>query len=301
MASLGRHGGLGTLTLILALSWLLTIAMPAKPGRGQDDLPRWPDVSNPGLDLGDFPNSAFTIPAGTCLVELAPFSYLGEDPANPAEYFTQFLLRFGLTDDVEFRILGNGLTATCGEPYSTGFSPLVLDGKIHLWDERREWFLPASSLEVALTTDWGASSLSSGYQPSIYLNFDLPLFEATTLEWTVGYGEVVGQAMIRTPRGSLVATDANLNQVSFAWSFGQELTDNLEVFLTGITAQPIEGQAGGTLLACGGFWRWSDRLSYFGSLGWGVTPDAPQFGAQLGLGIALGPALPRETGATSPQ
>ena len=218
----------------------------------------------------------------------APFTILGEDEFSQPEYFTQFLLRFGLTDDVEFRVLGNGYTAVYTEPQTTGFSPIALDMKIHLWDDKREWFLPASSLEVILSTDWGSGAFSSGYQPSINLNFDFPITKTLNFEWTVGYGEVVGTLVTRSQRGNLLTRDENLNQVSFQWAFEKDLTEDLQVFVTGQTAQSVPGQSAGTTLAFGGFWRWTDRLMYFGLMGWGVTPDARKIGAQLGMGIALG-------------
>ncbi len=227
----------------------------ATPVCGQADEPQWPDIKNPGLDLGDYPNSAYTIPACACQIEFTPFSIMAEDEYNQPAYFTQFLLRFGLTDDVEFRILGNGFTAVYTEPQMIGFSPIALDAKVHLWDAKREWLLPASSLEVILSTDWGTPAFCDGYQPSINLNFDLPITDTLTFECTVGYGEVVGLASQRSPQGGPLTTRENVNQVSFSWSFGQDLTEDLQVFVTGITLQSEPGESAGTTLACGGFWR----------------------------------------------
>jgi hypothetical protein len=244
------------------------------------------------MDLGDFPNSAATLPAGTSQIEFAPFSILGEDEFNQAEYFMQFLLRYGITDDVEFRILGDGFTWIYQEPRTTGFSPLSLDLKVHMWDDKPQWFLPASSLEVILSTDWGSSAFSSGYQPSLNLNFDLPLTETLNFEWTVGYGEVVSvfTRSRRQNEGPALTEQimANVNQISFQWAFEQDLTDDLQVFVTGQTVESVRGQSAGSALAFGGSWRCSDRLMHFGMIGWGLTPDAPRFGAQLGFGIALG-------------
>ena len=249
---------------------------------------RWPDIKQPGLDLGDFPNSAFTLPAGTWQFEFAPFTILGEDEFSQPEYSSQFLLRFGLTDDVEFRILGNGLTVLYTEPQATGFSPVTLDMKVHLWDDKREWFLPASSLEVSLTTDWGSSEFSSGYQPTLNLNFDYPLTDSLNLEWTVGYGEALGTLDSRSQQGNPLTVDEIVNQVSFQWAFEKDLSEDFQAFVTGITSESVPGQSAGTTLAFGGFLRWSDRLMFFGLMGWGVTPDAPKIGAQLGMGIAMG-------------
>jgi hypothetical protein len=281
MNKLGKFGSLALpLFFITAMAWL------AKPVFGQSDDREWPDIKNPGLDLGDFPNSAYTIPAGTCQVEFAPFGILGADRESQPEINMQFLLRFGLTDDVEFRVMGNGLTWNYTDPQFVGYSPLTLDGKVHLWDEKREWFLPATSLEVALTTDWGSKELSSGYQPTVSLNNDFALSETLNLEWTLGYGEVIGTLSTRSQNNALLT--GNVNQVFFQWSLGKELTEKLQVFVTGETAQHVAGQSAGTTLAWGGSWQRSDRLMYYGIMGWGTTPDAPSIGAQLGLGYAFG-------------
>ncbi len=255
---------------------------------GQIDERDWPNIQNPGMDLGDFPNSSYTIPAGTFQVEIAPLSILGEDRFDRPQYFTQFLLRYGVTDDVEFRVLGDGLTVLYTDPQVTGFSPISLDAKVHLWDAHRESLIPASSLEVVLTTNWGTSALSSGFQPSINLNFDLPVTDSLNLEWTVGYGEVVGTVLARSRRGELVQVEGNDNQALFQWAVEQNVTDRLQVFVTGQVVEPVTGVTAGTSVAFGGSWAASDRLMYFALLGWGLTPNAPKIAAQAGLGIALG-------------
>jgi len=251
---------------------------------------QWPNIKSPGLDLGDFPNSAYTIPDGAFQVEMAPFSILGEDEFNQPQYSAQFLLRYGVTDDLEFRVLSNGPTYIYTDPQFAGFSPLTLDLKVHLWDADTDRFVPASSLEIALTTDWGSAQLSNGYEPSINMNFDYPLTETLNLEWTVGYGEVVSSFVSRSRSGNKVNVEENVNQFSFQWSFEKDITDDLQLFVTGQTAEPIAGQTAGTVLGFGGFYRLSDRLMTYGILGWGVSSDAPKIVAQLGFGYAFGPS-----------
>ncbi len=250
----------------------------------------WPDIKSPGIELGDFPNSAFTLPARTMQLELAPLSVVGEDEFNRPEYFTQFMLRFGLTDDVEFRILGNGPTWLYTEPQNSGFSPIALDLKVHLWDDRREVWLPASSLEVMLSTEWGSSFLSSGYQPTIKMNFDLPITEKLNLQTTLGYGEAAGSIAVRNQSNQLTTLVDEINQVIFQWSFEKDVSDDLQVFITGQTLESVPGQTAGTSLATGGYLRRSDRLMFFGLLDWGLTSDAPKIGAQAGFGYAIGRA-----------
>jgi len=43
-----------------------------------------PDITSPGPDMGDFPNSSFTLPKGRCYVEVAPFTLLNSDRNAPS-------------------------------------------------------------------------------------------------------------------------------------------------------------------------------------------------------------------------
>lgn len=258
----------------------------------------WPDIAVPGPDMGDFPNSSFTLPKGRCYVEVAPLTLLNSDRNAPSAYYAPFLLRYGVTDDVEFRIFANGLVHAFGDQPTTGFSPLALDLKIHLWDDKQEWFLPASSLEVYLQTTWGSPQFNGGWQPSINMNFDLPLTEKTNLEWTVGYSGVQDAVNVVTgerfiPRFNLLVptvqrANLNVNQFSIQWALEQDVTDRLQVFFHGFLNGAIQFQQGsGTMVGGGLFWKFSSRLIGFGSVNSGLTPTLPSVAVQLGFAYAL--------------
>lgn len=285
MDGLRRICGLVT----LALAALLTLPSPANCQSDDDEPLKWPNIKEPGMDLGDFPNSAYTLPAGTSYLEFMPFATQGANDFQPAAFFSGYLLRYGLTDDVEFRVFGQGLTVVDTDPDQTGFSPINLDMKVHLWEDRREWCLPAVALEVALSTDWGSSFLSNGYLPTIQFNFDFPITKALNFEWTMGYQQVMGiqnlgpgQQLLGPP---IYERD---NEVFFQWAFEQDITERIQLFFNGSTNSNVPGVAGGTLVGCGGFFQWSDRLMFFTALNWGLTREAPDFSTQLGFGIALG-------------
>jgi hypothetical protein len=264
-----------------------------------DDDDSWPNISEPGPDMGDFPNSAFTVPKGGVQVEFSPVTLLKADRQNPAAYATPFLLRFGLTDNVEFRLLGFGLISAGGPSPTTGVAPPKLDMKVHLWNARKQWLLPAASLEVYLTTTWGSPQFSSGWQPSVNMNFDLPITKKLNLEWTVGYGGVQQAININTgevfvPRFGFVVPgihrelDLNFDQFSASWAFEYEVSERLAIFFHGAHNGALLLNLGaGDIIGQGIFWKFNKRLLAFGSINEGVTPNLPPVAAQIGFAYAL--------------
>lgn len=150
--------------------------------------PSEPDISKPGADFGDYPNSAYTLPKGRAYLEFAPMSYQGPDRHNSASNSTAYLLRYGITDDVEFRLTGSGLTSVF-DPRTTvtGFAPLIVDTKIHLWDDKIENLIPAASFEAFIQTNLASPEFQAGFQPSVNLNLDFPFTKNTNVEMTFGY------------------------------------------------------------------------------------------------------------------
>ncbi|MFO0919123.1 MAG: hypothetical protein U0872_12510, partial [Planctomycetaceae bacterium] len=150
---------------------------------GSDDL----DITQPGPDMGDYPNSAYTLKRGRVQLEMAGLSMRTKNNNNASAYATPFLFRYGVTDDVEFRVLGTGFTALIEPNPTTGFGVITLDTKIHLWNDRMEYFIPAMSFEATLQTQWGSSAFQAGIEPGININMDFPFTEQTNFEATIGY------------------------------------------------------------------------------------------------------------------
>jgi hypothetical protein len=263
------------------------------------DTSPWPDITKPGPDLGDFPNSAFTLPKGRAQVEFSPVTLLNADRQAPAAYITQFLLRYGLTDNVEFRLFGNGVTHIWGPNPTTGFSPLNLDLKVHLWNDRKEWLIPAMSLEVFLLTTWGSSQFDGGWQPALNLNFDLPIAKKLNLEWTLGYHGTQEAINVHTldrfvPRFNFLipgvhrVIDLNFNQFSAQWALEYEVNDTFQVFFHGFhNGSVLLNLGAGEMVGIGAFWKLSPRLLAFGSINTGLTPDLPSCAGQIGFALAL--------------
>lgn len=246
----------------------------------------WPDVKTPGPDLGNFPNGAFTLPKGRSYLEMAPLTWETASTTNPSRYYWPYLLRYGVTDDLEMRLMGDGLQSIFGSAPITGFSPITFDMKVHLWDDQKEVLVPAASLEVSLKTDWGTPAFSGGYQPSINMNFDFPITESIELEWTIGYTGIQNPVNVAPSPSSPNGQSLQLSehQFSFQWAIQKELCEEFQVFVHGfyngaIKLEPAEG----TMAGVGFFWYLSKSLVMFSSCNAGLSPSAPPLMAQWGF------------------
>ena len=219
-----------------------------------------PDIREPGPDSSDFPNSPYTLPRGWNYLETSPVNYTSSVNTLQTEtYNWNYLLRMGLTDRVEFRLYGNGLSwqaAGLGQPESTGFSPLVFDTKIHLFDENRELFIPATGLEVYVQTPWGSPAFDSGTQPGIMLLFLNTLPWGWEVNWNVG---LVGD-QAAADVGAVRFTDA------VQWSFTKGVTERFAIFLQGFKNQAaLPRVANQTVLGGGMVLNLNRRFTVFGS------------------------------------
>jgi hypothetical protein len=122
------------MNLIFEDRWLLAERDPAEALRNQLRRRTKIDIRDPDPDTANFPNGAYTLPKGRLLIENSPVGLYAaaRDGTQSAVYQREFLLRYGLTDNLEFRLFSNGLThqSALGKlPAVTGFSPLAFDFK----------------------------------------------------------------------------------------------------------------------------------------------------------------------------
>ncbi len=274
------------------------------PDKKDDDksdqkTPPEPDISKPGADFGDYPNSAYTLPKGRSYLEIAPFTYLGKDRHNAASYTYNYLFRYGVTDDVEFRLTGSGLT-TVFDPNTTvvGFAPLIIDTKIHLWDDQMDKLIPAVSFEAFIQTNLASPAFQSGFQPSINLNMDFPFTKDTNVEMTVGYSgvqdavAVIGGERFIPRLGhnipTLTKANLNVNLFSFQWALEQQVTEKFQVFLQGYYNGDVFRQsAQGRVVGVGYFYQFDKRATFFNSYNAGLDPSTPNFSSQVGFAFAF--------------
>lgn len=253
------------------------------------------DIANPGPDMGDYPNSAYTLRKGQAYVEMGPASFRTKNASTSSAYATPFLLRYGVTDDVEFRVLGTGLTSLISPNQTTGFGVLTFDTKIHLWNDRMEYFIPAVSFEASLQSRLGSPAFQAGIDPSLNINMDFPFTEQTNLEATVSYAGGESSIYLITGGGGPAdrhPTVVNVSQNYFTFSvqaaLEQEVTDTFSVFVHGYYGVPVQASGGSDAVAGAGFfYQINRRVMTFGSANAGLTETVSPFLTQLGVAIAF--------------
>ncbi len=245
------------------------------------------DVTLPGPDTANFPNSAFTLPKGRAYIETSPATFYGKSRSFASQYNWEFLVRYGLTDDLEFRVFSSGYAATLTHPRTTGFSPLAFDFKYHMWDENLEKHIPAAGLEIYILTPFGSNYFNGGTEPSLGLLFD------HTLPFALLYEHNFGLTGLQDTFGESVY------EFSYQWALQRQVFKDFAIFTHGflnsaalprvpIFQRHIVQAPPSQLVVGGGFlWNWSKRLALFGHYNAGLIGDSPSMLAQLGFAVAL--------------
>ena len=182
------------------------------------------DIRFPGSDLANYPNSAFTLPQGGFYVEVAP-EYSTD---NSGSYSAGYLLRYGLLDRLELRLMSSGVQEEGGNSPVVGFNPLTFDAKIHLWDEMENYYLPAMGIEVLVqTTLLGSPAFNSGTQPAFSFNFDQSLFWDIALEYNIGASRAQNGTIILPVNNEISTSEvANVVGAGCIWT----LNDKVQLF-----------------------------------------------------------------------
>ncbi|MBS0262140.1 MAG: transporter [Planctomycetes bacterium] len=278
--------------LVFEDRWILAEKDPLIALRNQFQRRIKIDIRDPDPDTANFPNGAYTLPKGRLYIENSPVGFYGpsRNGTQPRTYQWEFLIRYGLTDNLEFRIFSNGLThesAQPGSPAVTGFSPVAFDFKVNFWEENTKYHIPAVGVEMYIQTDLGSPAFNSGTQPSLNLLFDQSLPLDLSFEYNLGISGVQNN------------TGQIAYQFSFQWSLQHEIVKDFDLFWHGFynaAALPrllqFQNVANAgipqvTASGVGGIWTVNNRLAIFGSLNFGLTPAAPDFFALGGFAVAF--------------
>ncbi|RUL83949.1 transporter [Tautonia sociabilis] len=256
---------------------------------------RWSvvDIRDPAPDTANFPNGPYTLPKGRAYVENSPLGLYGQsrNGGQSAIYQWDYLLRYGLTDNLEFRLFSNGITYQDGQgprqPAQFGYAPLAFDFKMNFWEENLRYHVPALGIEVYIQTELGSPAFNAGTQPSMNLLLSQSLPFELGLEYNFGISGVRNAAGQTT------------YQFSAQWSLEREVVEDFDVFFHGFynaAALPrlIRFQSVAAaevpevmVLGVGAIWSINDRVAAFGSYNFGLTDAAPETIALTGFAIAF--------------
>lgn len=241
------------------------------------------DVTSPGPDTANFPNSPLTLPKGRSYVECDPgtFSLPGAD-GTPGTWSWPFLLRTGLTDSCEFRIFSQGPTVigptAAGRSYD-GFAPLGFDVKVHLWGDADQMWLPIVGVEAFLLTGIASRPFQIGTEPALVLLVDHRLPGDWNLEWNVGcYGN----------GGSGIPDILSLPDLGVQWALQKQITKRLAAFYQGFySAAGIPYFPADLVCGFGGQWFATQRLAIYGSYNWSLDDRGSPSGGSSGFTYAF--------------
>lgn len=251
------------------------------PGGDGDDPPPC-DIASPGPDMANLPNSALTLPKGRSYIETDPgtFSLAGRD-GTPPTWSWPFMIRTGLTDDCEFRVISQGPTvigATAASPVVDGFAPLVFDVKIHLWGEADQLYVPIVGVEAFVLTGIASRPFQIGTEPGIVLLLDQNLPDDWLLEVNVGlYGT----------GGNGIPDILSLPDLGAQWALQKQLTRTVAVFYQGFyNAAGIPFFPSDLVSGFGGQWNVTQRLAVYGSYNWSLDDRGSASGGTSGFAYA---------------
>lgn len=258
-----------------------------------ENIERWrsePDIANPGPDLANFPNSAFTLPTGRAYIEMSPFTYYGAAAGQPVQYNAEYLLRYGLTDDIELRLFGNGPSWVGGAKDTAGFAPIAFDTKVQLWTEKADYYIPAAGFEAYLLTQWfGTAPFNGGTQPSFTFNFD------QSLPFEIDFEYNLGATRVQASDG------VNVWEFSFQWALQRDLFDeDFAVFIHGFyNAMSLPRLPNVTVprsfyddvkqnaVGAGFIWTANRRFALYGQVSAGTTQFTPSTISMLGFAVSF--------------
>lgn len=199
-----------------------SIENPNAVGEEQKNL----TIRDPGADMANYPNSAFTLPAGGFYLESTPFSHTGRSASSgPSTESGQVLFRYGLIDNVELRLFYT--------PYEiqhrrigteSGSGPLAFDTKIHLWDAWEEYFIPAAGFELTIATPWlSSTAFQAPTSPGFSFNFD------QDLPFDIGIEYNLGATSYEDPHD----LSQSVWQFAAQWAAQRDITEDVAVFFNG--------------------------------------------------------------------
>jgi hypothetical protein len=248
-----------------------------QPGKPEPLASNRPDITEPGPDSADFPDSAFAVPTGIVYLETS-LTYASSKGPRVRDYFTNTLVRIGLWEDLELRIASPGIIHENGPEESvTGVGPLTIGFKQHVWDEVAESGIPAFGVIAQVNVPTASAGFDDGTAiPTVFCNFDHTLSANSYFEWNLGLSAVHADDGHRFVQGN------------FLWSLGHEVNDDITVFFHGFTNFPASsGNQEEVVMGPGMIWFVNKRVAVDFSYNFGLTDESLHRLVRLGLSMAF--------------
>jgi len=240
------------------------------------------DIASPGPDTANFPNSPLTLPKGRSYIEMLPGTFLLPGPGNsPGIWSWPFLMRTGLTDNCELRLVSQGPTvvnATAESPAVDGFAPLIFDLKIHLWGESDQLYVPIVGLEAFILTGIASEPFQIGSEPGLVLLVDHKLPGDWLLEWNVSlYGT----------GGDGIPDVLSLPTFGVQWAVQKQLSERVAVFYQGFyNAAGIPYFPSDLVCGLGIQVNLTQRLAVYTNYNWSLDGEGSPSGGSSGFAYA---------------
>lgn len=210
------------------------------------------NIANPGADLANYPNSAYTLPQGHAYIEITPVNYSGEAANSPQQYNAGYLMRYGLIDSLELRMSSEGFIHQDDKSKDkSGLGPQIFGIKWHLTNDVPNSFMPAIALEANIQSNWASAAFKNGTQPAASLNFDKDLPYEISAEFNInltGYEDEEAQAN---------------HQLVLSWALQHSITDNVAFFINGYSTATNENTSA---IGAGAQWLLNKQLTIFTNL-----------------------------------
>ena len=230
----------------------------------------------PDPEIPSYPENTDTLPQGMAMIEISPFGYVGGSSEEGEQFNNPFMIQYGLTDNIELRVIDNGFSFTSGYRQYRGFEPPTFGALIHLIDQGDDFFEPSIAFESLFATDLlGNDATRGGFQPTLQFAVEHTLPMEISFNYTL--------AALRT-RNEI---NQNTWEFQFSWAFQRPMfRDDLDLFIHGTyntadltapyspTSSPLYST--GESVAGGGFvWKYAPRFSIYGQLSGGLTSTTP--------------------------
>lgn len=251
------------------------------PG-GRGGAPPPCDIMVPGPDTANYPNGPLTLPKGRSYIETLPgtFTLPGKD-GTPGVWSCPFMMRTGLTDACELRLISQGPTViqpTATERGVDGFAPLVFDMKIHLWGEPDQLYMPIVGVEAFILTGLASKPFLIGTEPGMVLLVDHKLPGDWLVEWNVGVYGAGGKGL---------PIELSLPTMGAQWALQKQLGERLGVFYHGFyNASGIPYFPSDLVSGFGAQFTVSQRCAVYTSYNWSLDGMGSPSGGFSGFAYA---------------